>query len=335
MHPMPTVARHPDGRGCDRRAKRAGSSVSAAAYVAAGGPKPHVTVCICTYRRPQLLQKLLEAVDGQHTEGCFSVSIVIVDNDSAQSAEPVVQRFATTSKTPSRYLVEPVQNIALARNRAVGAAGGEYVALIDDDEHPDPGWLLALFRALLRHDADGALGPVLPDYDTPPPRWVLEGQLCERERFPSGTMLRNPRYTRTSNVLLARTLLKSAAPFDPRFGLTGGEDSDFFRRLLRDGCRLVWSDEACVHERVPPERLLAGYFVRRALLRGVANAQQSALLSVGAGKSVLAIGCYLLTLPVAAVLGRHRFMRVLLPLCDHLGKVLALCGVRIVSRRTF
>ena len=49
------------------------------------------------------------------------------------------------------YDVEPEQNIALARNRAIGNASGEYVALIDDDEFPDKQWLLTLYEAIDRY----------------------------------------------------------------------------------------------------------------------------------------------------------------------------------------
>jgi succinoglycan biosynthesis protein ExoM len=55
---------------------------------------PHIAVCICTYKRPDLLTRLLTALTMQNTGGRFTYSIVVADNDPGRSAEPVVRRFA-------------------------------------------------------------------------------------------------------------------------------------------------------------------------------------------------------------------------------------------------
>src|SRR5579864_121377 len=54
----------------------------------------HITVCICTYKRPQLLERLLRALGQQSTGGFFSYSIVVADNDRLKSAETVVSTFS-------------------------------------------------------------------------------------------------------------------------------------------------------------------------------------------------------------------------------------------------
>ena len=41
----------------------------------------HVSVCVCTYKRPQSLSRLLTALDAQATDGRFTYSIVIADRD--------------------------------------------------------------------------------------------------------------------------------------------------------------------------------------------------------------------------------------------------------------
>ena len=102
----------------------------------------HICVCICTYRRAPLLNRLLEALASQATDAQFTYSIVVVDNDRLRSAEPVVSDFGRTSPVPVHYFVEPQQNIAMARNKAVEHADGNYVAFIDDDEFPTQDWLL-------------------------------------------------------------------------------------------------------------------------------------------------------------------------------------------------
>jgi len=94
----------------------------------------HISVCVCTYKRPLFLQRLLDELREQETNGLFTYSIVVADNDHLQSAKAVVEGFEAASNIPIIYCVEPRQNIALARNKTIENAEGDFVALIDDDE---------------------------------------------------------------------------------------------------------------------------------------------------------------------------------------------------------
>src|SRR3569832_1682219 len=87
---------------------------------------PHISVCVCTYKRPQLLERLLTALSSQETKGLFKYSIVVADNDRSRSAEKVVSDRLPASGVAITYCVEPQQNIALARNKAVQNAIGDY-----------------------------------------------------------------------------------------------------------------------------------------------------------------------------------------------------------------
>src|SRR5450755_2472347 len=89
------------------------------------GDRKHIAVCVCTYRRPALLRRLLLELQKQETRGLFEYSIVIVDNDDQRSAETTVNEVKAVSQVPIVYCNEPRQNIALARNKAVEVAIGE------------------------------------------------------------------------------------------------------------------------------------------------------------------------------------------------------------------
>jgi succinoglycan biosynthesis protein ExoM len=295
----------------------------------------HINICICTFRRPARLTRLLAALDAQVTDGLFTFSVVVVDNDRAESARAAVESFAAGSNKSIEYYVEPEQNIAIARNRAIAQVEGELVALVDDDEFPGHDWLLALYRTLQAFNAQGVLGPVKPHFETSPPAWVVRGAFCERPSYPTGTELRDPRQTRTGNCLLRRAVfLDEIGPFDPRFGRTGGEDVDFFSRRLQNGDLFVWCDEAAVFESVPRERMTRAYFLKRALLRGVANAERAPLLSMGLAKSLVASLVYTAVLPVLLLWRHDVFMRYLVRDCDHIGKMFAIFGIKLVRQRS-
>src|SRR5262245_14337965 len=103
----------------------------------------HISVCICTFKRPEFLKRLLDHVAGQHTGGRYTYSIVIVDNDPQRSGEAVCNDFVRRRAQPVlTYCVQPQQSIALTRNKAIEVATGEFIAFIDDDEFPVNNWLL-------------------------------------------------------------------------------------------------------------------------------------------------------------------------------------------------
>ena len=285
----------------------------------------HVSVCICTFKRPTMLARLLRKLENQVTAGEFTYSIVVADNDASKSAETAVREIAAASRLSISYRVEPRQNIARARNAVIAGASGQFLAFIDDDEVPSDDWLLTALRFCLETGASGVLGPVRPYFDHVPPPWLVRGKFCERPEPETGYRL--PwRETRTGNVLLRRSLVAGEAePFSVAFG-NGGEDQEFFKRKIEGGAVFVWCNDAAVYELVPPERCRRSYLLKRALLRGL---NERALADYrGIVKSMVAVPLYALLLPVLLLVGEHHFMRYLVRLCDHLGKLLGAVGIK-------
>jgi succinoglycan biosynthesis protein ExoM len=296
------------------------------------GRPDHITVCVCTYRRPRLLQRLLESLTRQDTSGSFTISVVVADNDAAQSAREVVAEFAATAALEVVYCVEPRQNIALVRNKALECARGELIAFIDDDEFPEEDWLARLREVCDQHSVAGVLGPVKPHFEDDPPAWIINGGFCERPEYITGTILEWWQ-GRTGNVLFRREILQGVEqPFQPKFG-TGGEDQDFYRRMMERGCVFIWCNEAVAYETVPPARWKRSYMFKRALLRGRNSLKHSKNRGAMIGKSVVAVPLYLLSLPVTLLGGHHWFMRNSVKLCDHLGRILTLLGINPIWER--
>jgi succinoglycan biosynthesis protein ExoM len=294
-----------------------------------------IDVCVLTYKRPSMLDGCLASLNAQQ-RGDFDYSIVVIDNDAARSAQETVAKWARRSPLRIEYAVEPEQNISRARNRAVATSDGDYIAFIDDDESAESEWLFRLYTTCQKFEVDGVLGPVLPKFDGTPPGWLVESGLCMRRSFATGTPLLSSTYMRTGNVLFSRELVRKLdAPFDPRLGRSGGEDADFFERMLRAKRSFVWCDEARVHEHVPADRQTLRYHLRRAIMRGVTEADRQNLISVGTVKSVLAAVLYAAAIPVLFLVRYALFARYLVRCCDHVAKLLAHCGIRLGRVRSF
>ena len=260
-----------------------------------------ISVCICTFRRPQQLATLLHAIAAQSLTGIDAVQVVVVDNDPANSAGAFLRSFEMEPPFSLVALHVAQPNISVARNSAIGAALGEFIAFIDDDEVPAVDWLHRLLITMQTHSADVVFGPVLAVYKVSTPEWIRKGGYFERRRFSTGTPI-DEADARTGNVLLKAPLLKELTqPFETSFGRTGGEDSLLFRDLLAGGARFIWCDEATVSEEVPDDRASATWLLKRSFrigqtwiraelhrLSGLRRWQRGIYLSVKAAGQLLA-----------------------------------------------
>lgn len=286
---------------------------------------PHISVCVCTYKRPHFLMRLLNELERQETKKLFEFSVVVTDNDHLESAKLVVSEFSATSTIPVKYCIEPQQSIALARNKALENATGDYIAFIDDDEFPDNNWLLTLFNTCNKYGVDGVLGPVKPHFDEKPPNWIVKGKFYERPTYETGYKI-GWTNGRTGNVILKRQIFEMVHPaFNPEF-LTG-EDQDFFRRMIHEKGRVfIWCNEAIAYEIVPPIRWKRRFILRRALLRGKISLKHPTSGVLNTAKSVIAVSVYTILLPVSILLGQHVLMQYLDKIFWHVGKLVTVLG---------
>ncbi len=297
----------------------------------------HISVCICTFHRRELLSKALLGVTRQVTESTFTFEIVVVDNDQRRSAESTVLLLQKANATKIIYACEPEQNIALARNRAIQSATGNLIAFMDDDEYPVEEWLFRLYRTMKEYEADGVLGPVLPEFSSDAPRWLKKGNIFNRRRFTTGTRL-TVQDTRTGNALLSRSILPEGSIwFDPTFGRTGGEDVDFFRKQMAHDRVFVWCDEAEVYEAVPPERWQISFHMKKYFIIGAVygkNLRKSSYLGfTGFLKSIVSVPVWSIAFFILFPFGKHLWIPPTLKLAYSVSCILSYCGLHLKRAR--
>ncbi|MGE5699521.1 MAG: glycosyltransferase family 2 protein [Deltaproteobacteria bacterium] len=299
---------------------------------------PHICICICTYKRPEYLRNLLSRLQNLETNGKFTYSVNVVDNDPCRSSMAVVEEMKTRAVVGLNYLHEPKRNIAAARNKAMENAEGDYAAFIDDDELPERDWLLNMHDTLEKCGADGVLGPVNPYFESEPPDWIVKGKFCERPAHETGKVLHWSQ-SRTGNVLFRLGIIEDRRnAFDEDFGL-GGEDVRFFKNLAGKGRVFVWCNESPVKEMVPKERCTKKYFLKRSFLQGNVSANyykddnEMKHRSYNISKSAMAILSYTIILPGALLLGTEIAMKYLTKHVYHVGRLLSSLGIRTIKER--
>lgn len=306
-------------------------------------PRPKVVVCVISYRRPQGLTRLLAALDKQTYAQLApsAMSVLIVDNDPEGSAAAPSESARTSLRIPVEYRREPRRGIPFARNAAVRHVGSsaECIAFVDDDEVPEPVWLEALVAAQLEYGADVVTGPVMAEYEDPPPAWVLKGGFFNRERHPTGSPVT---VARTGNVLIRTAVFQAMHPaFDERMALTGGSDTHFFLRVWRAGFKMVWSDEAMIHEWIVGSRITPGYVLRRSYrignTRGICEGdfgRAKGQLSIGPLRAGWWITKGVASLPLAALRGTHEVLRSARGICIGAGYFAGRIGHRFEEYRS-
>ncbi len=108
----------------------------------ASGEKLRCSVVINTVDRASDLEVTLAALAREWDSTCDELIVVL--GPTGDDSEAVVAR----SPVPCRLIHCPVKNLAVSRNLGLTTSSARYVAFIDDDASPSPGWLDALLQPL-------------------------------------------------------------------------------------------------------------------------------------------------------------------------------------------
>lgn len=234
-------------------------------------------VCICTHDRHGSLQALLLALLPQLAE--TAATAIIVDNGTSSAAALVEE---TLAGVPHAYVRLAEPGLVASRNTALATAlqhSPVHVAFIDDDETPDPLWLENLLRCMETTGCDLCFGPLRPSYAVPPPAWAEHGPFFWKTGKTYGT----------GNMMMRAAILPASAAhwFQPAFTFLGGEDEEFFARLVHQGARVAVASNAWVSETVPAQRLTLGYVMSTGARDGAIELQ----LMRQRGASLAALAC--------------------------------------------
>lgn len=249
---------------------------------------PLISIAICTYERPALLERALRSVLAQGGLDAGDIEIVVVDNSDTGSARAVIDALNETARPQIRYAQAHPANISVARNTAIAAARGAWIAFLDDDLAVEAGWLAAIRDAIERYDFDAMFGAVRAEFADPASYSELADHTFARKSdapagIPLAALGRMPQQDfplSTANCVIRRAALETMdSLFDPRFGQSGGEDFHFFLRLERVGGRYGWLPNAACIEAVPPHRCAEEYLVRRYYAGGQAFAAAMVMTS--------------------------------------------------------
>ncbi len=227
------------------------------------------TVALCTHNHVDRLRWTLTDLARVRPPRA-AWEFLVIDNGSRDATPEVLASHSWPAGWNVRVVREEKLGLSNARNRAIAEARGEYIIFMDDDETADPDWLCAFERLIEAEHPDAFGGRIRVFFEEDiRPSWLsdeLLGFLGELNRADCIAPLTE---TNTSfyggNFGFRRVLIEQVGSFDAMLGRkgsdnTGGEEVDFYRRLLAAQYKVWWTPEAVIHHRIQAEKLNRGYF---------------------------------------------------------------------------
>lgn len=233
------------------------------------------------YMRDALASLLQQVVD-------FHYEILVLDNDCDSEVEAHVHAVAAQATVAVEYVAVVEKGLHNCRHLAARTARGSILALVDDDIIADPNWLASVEEAFADPLVQLVTGPVVPAYEAEVPDWLelfwhrtaSGGRWCGYlSLLDLGLELRviDPMLVFGVNFAIRTDTLFKLGGFNPdslpwRYRRYRGDGETAVAKAARKrGLKAVYHPGACVHHRVPAQRLTAEYFEKRAFLQGISD----------------------------------------------------------------
>lgn len=224
--------------------------------------QPEVSVVIPAYNCDRYLA---EAIDSVLHQTYQNFELIVIDDGSTDQTQQVLQAYCKKSLSVDlRIVSQQNQGVAIARNRGIELARGEWIAFLDADDVFLPHKLAAQIEMAQANREAGivhsgwqrisATGEVLMQVEPwkQIPTLDLDSWLRWKPVLPSAMLFR-------------RVWLDRVGGFDPRF--PPAEDTDLVLRLAHQGCRSIWlpqvtvcyrqHEDSAMHQGLPQARSLA------------------------------------------------------------------------------
>jgi glycosyltransferase involved in cell wall biosynthesis len=227
------------------------------------------SVALCTHNHVDRLERTLTDLAGVR-EPRGNWELLVIDNGSRDATPRLLANHRWPAGWRVRVVCEERLGLSNARNRAVAEARGEYLIFMDDDETADSDWLCAFERLIDAQRPDAFGGRIRVFFEDDRPNWLTDellGFLGELDRAATITRLTAADASFFGgNFGFRRDVIDRVGGFDARLGRkgsinTGGEEVDFYHRLLSADMQVWWTPEAVIHHRIQATKLERRYFL--------------------------------------------------------------------------
>lgn len=201
---------------------------------------PFVSVVVPVFNDPEHLKICLEALENQtYLKSLYEV--IVVDNGSDESIEPIVSQFSQAIATYESRI-----GSYAARNKGISLAKGEVIAFTDADCIPAPDWIEKGVENLLSVPKCGLVaGRVELFFQNPgKPNAVELFESLDWWRSQKEA-IENDKYGATANVFTFKSVIDDVGYFDDTFKSCG--DQEWGWRIFSSGYKQIYADDTYVY----------------------------------------------------------------------------------------
>ena len=199
-----------------------------------------LSVLICTYNRPELLTRSLDALINNTDE---KPDQIVVVNGGDERTDRVVESFMTANKDRVEIILVTTvnKNVASSRNVGLPHCRCDIIATTDDDAEVFPNWVTLMKQAHREHPEAGAVGgPVIGTHTD-----SLVEKAADLITFPAWPQPRYARTLPTVNISYKREVVDRLGPLDET--LFCGEDVDYNWRVQKLGYKIYFEPQIKVY----------------------------------------------------------------------------------------
>lgn len=205
-----------------------------------------------------MLREALADLIRQETEGKFTYEILVIDDGSTDQTKYVVEKVASLSCIPVRYVQGESKGYTHALNKGLAESRSEWLAFFDDDQLVDANWLKELFAVAIDegvHVVGGSTVLVMSEAELSMLGPVCRGYCAEHPIYRRWQRRQSTPLPPGNNRIVKRTVFDSIGVFDERM-LSGGCDRDLILRAKAAGFNFGWAPKALV------QHVIASYRVK-------------------------------------------------------------------------
>lgn len=240
-----------------------------------------LSIAICTHNRSRATRRCLAAL-GTLPPG---VETLVVDSGSTQIEADAIRHAAADHG--ARHIRLSAPGLSEARNAALAASRGHWIAYLDDDAIPAPDWCAILLETIAAApDLAATGGCILPRWQSRLPDWwppSLRAVLTIIDQVRADDPATAGIEPYAANIAFRRNILTRFGGFPTYLGRRGtsmlsNEETYLIRRLRKHGLKVRFTPELVVHHEIDSTRLDPAWLLRRQYWSGVSEAMMLAAL---------------------------------------------------------
>lgn len=178
---------------------------------------------------------LAEALDSALAQIFRELEIIVVDDGSTDASGAIAGRYAAAHPQRVRVVHQANAGLVAARNAAIDASRGRYLALLDADDVWLPHHLAEAVAVLEREPDTSLVHANIEPMDAMGHPWPARKRLWRVTDEPFTTLLLRREHVSCPTAVFRRSVIDTVGAFDLAFNRLGCEDRDLWLRIAKSG----------------------------------------------------------------------------------------------------